>query len=429
MQLRSENKATPIEEYEPLLLPCYHQNELHMITASFIMEGSSYFSLVNPNSLNTLTVLQGEVVARKDPTDTNKNGYIDDESITHTPFNLALKKVLGLKDGSIENNGIIHSMRTHGPNEVFLTIDMCPSRRLFERAFFEKLAYLGSIGKPVPVTIFVSLFWLINHQEELDWILEHVPLVTFGIHCSSHLYVHGREFNKNFLLDPHTNLDYELFGVQKYFLRRGMPAPVFFRAPGLVTDEKIIKVLCKYGLILIGADAWLAKGQVPSSGGIILVHGNSNETAGIDIVMTYLESDEFVFLALREAIPSSQEVGEYLNNDTAEDQSTKFCQPCCAPFFSKPMVVDAGEETDEDAEEALCRDTRACLPEGNLSWQKPANSLPGIRKLEAAVFKNPHERLTLFNRLTRNEYKIQQVRDQHGVSIEVQVPTILTRLK
>lgn len=56
---------------------------------------------------------------------------------------------------------------------------------------------------------------------------------------------------------------------------------VFFRAPGLVTDTKLLNQLSIDGLILVGSDAWLAKGEGPQSGSIILIHGNGNKPQGI----------------------------------------------------------------------------------------------------------------------------------------------------
>jgi len=41
---------------------------------------------------------------------------------------------------------------------------------------------------------------------------------------------------------------------------------VFFRCPGLVSDRSIIERLLSYGLIAVGSDAWLAKGQQARNG-------------------------------------------------------------------------------------------------------------------------------------------------------------------
>lgn len=36
-----------------------------------------------------------------------------------------------------------------------------------------------------------------------------------------------------------------------------------------------------YGIIPLGSDAWLAKGQPANSGSIVLIHGNGNEPLGV----------------------------------------------------------------------------------------------------------------------------------------------------
>jgi hypothetical protein len=71
---------------------------------------------------------------------------------------------------------------------------------------------------------------------------------------------------------------------------KGLPPSVFFRFPGLVADEKLIKLLAKLSLIPLGADAWLAKGEEPRKGSIILVHGNGNEPPGIARLMNILQT-------------------------------------------------------------------------------------------------------------------------------------------
>lgn len=55
-------------------------------------------------------------------------------------------------------------------------------------------------------------------------------------------------------------------------------------------------------MIDLGADAWLAKGEEPKEGSLILVHGNSNEHAGIEKMMPLLEQKKFTFFPLTQAL-------------------------------------------------------------------------------------------------------------------------------
>jgi len=65
-------------------------------------------------------------------------------------------------------------------------------------------------------------------------------------------------------------------------LRNGLLPSVFFRFPGLVSDQQLVFKITDFGLIPIGTDAWLAKGQAPQAGSIVLIHGNGNEPVGVN---------------------------------------------------------------------------------------------------------------------------------------------------
>ena len=64
-----------------------------------------------------------------------------------------------------------------------------------------------------------------------------------------------------------------------------------------------------YGLIPIGSDAWLAKGQPVHKGSIVLIHGNGNEPVGIKDFIRLLQTEkssvmkkEWLLYDLRESI-------------------------------------------------------------------------------------------------------------------------------
>ncbi|NPA53838.1 MAG: hypothetical protein GXO21_04150, partial [Aquificae bacterium] len=119
-------------------------------------------------------------------------------------------------------------------------------------------------------------------------------------HTYTHFYNPKLPLEKNFLLKEGTNLFFEITEVEKLFIKNGMVPSIFIRFPGLVADYEIRKeVAFKYGLIAVGSDAWLAKGQMPIKGSIILIHGNKNEPAGIKIFEKLLEKD-FYFGSLLE---------------------------------------------------------------------------------------------------------------------------------
>jgi len=92
------------------------------------------------------------------------------------------------------------------------------------------------------------------------------------------------------LLEPGTDINYEVLETEKAMLKNGLLPSVFFRFPGLVSDQQLVDKIVGFGLIPIGSDAWLAKGQLPKSGSIVLIHGNGNEPIGVDDFIKLLKS-------------------------------------------------------------------------------------------------------------------------------------------
>jgi hypothetical protein len=67
---------------------------------------------------------------------------------------------------------------------------------------------------------------------------------------------------------------------------------VFFRFPGLVSDAKTVQAIHDLGLITIGSDTWIAKGQKVKEGSIILLHGNKNEPKGVEMFLEILHKEK-----------------------------------------------------------------------------------------------------------------------------------------
>ena len=126
--------------------------------------------------------------------------------------------------------------------------------------------------------------------------------ITWVNHTFSHLYFHDLAYNKNFLLFKFTNIKNEIFATEKLLLEHNQIPSVFIRFPGLISNSKILKKTRKLGLIPLGADAWLAKNQIPQNGSIILVHGNSNEHVGIEKIIPILDNEKINWLPLPEAM-------------------------------------------------------------------------------------------------------------------------------
>lgn len=125
---------------------------------------------------------------------------------------------------------------------------------------------------------------LVVQQEKLKTLQ-----ITWINHTFSHVYYPDVAFDDNFLVTPQTNVTEEILSTEQILLQNRQLLSVFFHFPGLVANEKLIKKIRKFGLVTIGSNAWLAHHQQIENGSIVLVHGNSNESEGIKLIMPLLQ--------------------------------------------------------------------------------------------------------------------------------------------
>ena len=187
------------------------------------------------------------------------------------------------------NKGVVHARP--GISGYFLSVDMCPSHKSFETSLFQN-PRLNAKGH-FPLAISISGGWIKHHKSELAWLKSQDQNGRFDItwvnHSFTHPYDRSLPDNINFLLLPNVNFNDEIFKQEQYMISNGLTPSVYFRFPGLVSDEKMIEDLASYGLISLGADAWLALGEKPTPGSIILIHGNGNEPPGIHLFLKFLD--------------------------------------------------------------------------------------------------------------------------------------------
>jgi len=209
-----------------------------------------------------------------------------------TPYFKALaaagKQSLALQDAGI----------TRGyPKEkgITLTIDLCPSHKPLDRVIFTSLiAEFKKMEQPVPVALSITGRWMLTHTDDLNWLKELVAKKEIDITWTDHTYNHhfslSAPLKTNFLLEPGTDLNFEILGTELALLQHGLLPSVFFRFPGLVSDQLVVDKVLAYGIIPIGSDAWLAKGQKAAAGSIVLIHGNGNEPVGVADFIRLLKS-------------------------------------------------------------------------------------------------------------------------------------------
>ncbi len=185
----------------------------------------------------------------------------------------------------------IQKAKDPGPNETYLTIDLCPSSKKLQTEIFERIqsGYMTNI----PVTLAVSGLWIKNHHDEFVYLLklqdEKKINITWANHSLTHPYDKTKPIEENFLLSPGVDFQREVLGNEMVMLSQGLVPSIFFRFPGLISSDLLISQLKSWGLIPLGANAWLGKGQKIKNGSIVLIHGNGNELSGLALLYKALE--------------------------------------------------------------------------------------------------------------------------------------------
>jgi hypothetical protein len=105
--------------------------------------------------------------------------------------------------------------------------------------------------------------------------------VTWINHTYNHTYKKRVPWWRNFLLDKSNHIEEEITRNEVTMIESGLTPSVFFRFPGLVSNQEIFSKVADMGLIPLGSDAWLGKKQWPVNGSIILVHANGQEPVGV----------------------------------------------------------------------------------------------------------------------------------------------------
>lgn len=180
--------------------------------------------------------------------------------------------------GFLQNAGLTRGA-TSG---AFLTGDLCPSKRPLDRAFFARLA---ASGPHTPVALAVSGLWLTHHENDFHWLIAQRDAGALDIVWVDHTYTHPYRRKladaSNFLLTKGVNPENEILRTEKLIIANGETPSLFFRFPGLVSSDPLMEAVRQFHLVTLGADAWLAIGQKPGPGSIVLVHPNGNEPTGL----------------------------------------------------------------------------------------------------------------------------------------------------
>ena len=255
---------------------------------SFRVKSERFFLLVDPLKLTTSIHKASEVKPCPTSWIELKRQYFPD------PY---IKALIDAETTStaLQDAGITHmTTRARG---IDLTADLCPSKHDLDRGFFQELIeILRKYESPVPLALAVSGLWIEEHPQDFYWLKNLVDsgfiVITWINHSFHHPTGKDSDISRDFLLKKGTRIDEEILKTEKLLIEYGALPSVFFRFPGLVSNDSLFKTVVSYGLIPVGSDAWLAKNQRPTDGSIVLVHANGNEPAGIQRFLKLLHNEK-----------------------------------------------------------------------------------------------------------------------------------------
>ncbi len=180
--------------------------------------------------------------------------------------------------GFIENAGLTRGAKPG----AFVTGDLCPSPRPLDRRFFIRLA---AAEPNAPVALAVSGLWLVRHPQDFRWLVDERNAGALDIVWVDHTFTHPYRRKLpdafNYLLTRGVDAEREILDTERLIIAEGETPSLFFRFPGLVSSDPLMQAVSRFHLVTLGADAWLAIGQKPGPGSIVLVHPNGNEPDGL----------------------------------------------------------------------------------------------------------------------------------------------------
>jgi hypothetical protein len=281
-----------ITNYEPFtgLGKCSGSSEEVVVLRKFHENNQSWYVIVSPVSLETKVLKSDSLIIEPANWERIRKKFLS------SPYVKALEEA-SLNGDALQNAGFTRLGREQ--KGLVLTVDLCPSHHQLDRVVFNTLIAATNISRrPVPAGVSVSGRWIREHPADLRWLDSLTRTGELSIVWINHSYNHNTfddvPLKNNFLLAAGTNIRSEVLNTEALLLENNIVPSVFFRFPGLVSNREIYDKVLEFGLIPIGSDAWLAKGQKPSQGSIVLVHGNGNEPSGVDDLVYLLNNKRSV---------------------------------------------------------------------------------------------------------------------------------------
>jgi hypothetical protein len=283
-----------VTSHEPVLLACTGSAAQRIAIRRSVVGGTPFLLLVEPVRL--ATSLEPEACWTCTP--------MTKQQVSQTPFGAAVARAAAAK-GFPPRAPHFNAGLTRGQaSGVFLTADLCPSRRRLDRTILTEMA---GRWPGASVALAVSGAWLRRHAVDLEWLKDRVRkgdlAITWVNHSDHHRYVPGVAEDRNFMMLPRTNPDAEILGAERTMIEHGVVPSVFFRFPGLASSPDLVSKVARLDLVVLGADAWLALGGRPLQGSVVLVHVNGNEENGLRILERLIQRPEFGPLQALQDLP------------------------------------------------------------------------------------------------------------------------------
>lgn len=172
----------------------------------------------------------------------------------------------------------------YGPSQqgYYLTLDLCPSKKPLDKAQLNRL--IDYFPNPVPVGVAITSDWIKHHKEDWEFLnqlnTQKKITISWINHSHTHPYDSKKPLNQTFLLTPSLNVEEQWLALEKTLIENNVTPTLLCRFPGLISNEALLKQVKALHLVPLNAQAWMAKGEVPTVNGIILLHANGNEPEG-----------------------------------------------------------------------------------------------------------------------------------------------------
>jgi hypothetical protein len=194
----------------------------------------------------------------------------------------------------LNNDGLTKDSKE---NANYLSIDLCPSSKPYERGLFQFISSVYT-DKKFPVAVAISGDWMTRHSAELKEILNLQQNgkmeITWVNHTRHHPYTAGLANDHNFLLRDGIDAEKEIIEQEKLMFSQGLQPSIFLRYPGLISNQKLIELTESLGLVPLGSQSWIAKSRNFSVGDILLIHGNGNEVSGINLFYQLVKNNKIL---------------------------------------------------------------------------------------------------------------------------------------